>query len=156
MEATESAAWAEIKSLGLSVPLHWAGSIYTPEESSAPRIIIGPQYPARLDVALALPPPERRGVILGLAASGQISSAVRSECGYVEPDDFSGPTWHGEGCWLAQPVALYNPDQRLAAYLPPGRYRLKVTVACAGGKGDEGYYTLVSPESWEGLELKRC
>lgn len=159
VEAPGSWAWGEIKSRGLPVPLHWVGLPYTPEESSAPRIIIGPQHPAHLDVALALPPPERRGVLPSLEnASGQISSVavVLNERGYFERDDFSGPVWHGEGCWLAQPVALYNPDQRLAAYLPPGRYGLKVTVGCVGGEGDERYYTLVSPESWQGLQLKPC
>ena len=157
VEAAESWAWAEIESRGLLVPLHWGGEPYTPEESTAPRIPIQPQYPApRLDVAFALPPPERLGVITGLASSGQVSSIILNENGYSERDTLRDGTGDGKGCWLAQPVALYNPDQRSASYLPPGSYEVKVTVGCSSGEGDERYYTLVSPASWEDLDLKPC
>lgn len=153
VEALDCRAWVEVLAPRRSLPLHWAGTQLSPDEATAPRLTINPQKPARLDVAFALPTP-------GLAArhlpyqnsvmSGQVP-VVRfpSEVGRI-----GAASWDGKGCWLAQPAALYNPDPRLDAYLLPGEYRIKIAVECRGGEGDEGEFILVSPQSWEGLQLR--
>ena len=64
-----------------------------------------------------------------------------------------GPLWNGEGCWLAQPLALDNPDHRLEAYLKPGSYNVEVSVGCENGQGDSQVFSLSSPPSWTGLTL---
>jgi len=62
-------------------------------------------------------------------------------------------TWSGEGCWLAQPLALYNPTPKLESYLPPGEYRINVRVGCEAGIGDNREFILRSPILWEKLAL---
>ncbi|MBI4298633.1 MAG: hypothetical protein HY666_02620 [Chloroflexi bacterium] len=86
-------------------------------------------------------------------AGGDISGSGNVVVG--ERGSIPGLPWSGEGCWLAQPVALYDPDPRLDAYRLPGEYRIKVTVECASGEGDSQEFILVSPDSWEGLQLRR-
>ena len=113
--------WARVEVLpsGPSLSLHWAGRLYSPEESSAQRIPIFPKEPVRLDIAFALPPPAAvlsPSVSKGAAMSGQVT--VMRFGGDVR--HVSKRRWSGEGCWLAQPVALYNPDSRLESYMKPG------------------------------------
>ena len=145
-------AWGEIDSRDLVVPLHWAGTAITPEETNAPSVTFYPSKPAaRLDIAFTFPPRDLEGIVVsdtGMNFSGQI---LESSGFTIHTPD---PSSEVQGCWLAQPVALYNPHPGLAAYLPPGKYDLRVIVECDDGEGDERYYTLVSPDSWEGLELK--
>ena len=64
------------------------------------------------------------------------------------------PIWNGEGCWLAQTVALYELDPGLESYLSLGEYRIVVTIGCDKGQGDSGTYMITSPTSWEGLHIK--
>lgn len=64
-----------------------------------------------------------------------------------------GTLWSGEGCWLAQPLALDSPDPSLDAYLKPGEYRIKIEVGCEGGEGDNAEFFLKSPMSWKDLAL---
>ena len=117
VEAVDCWAWAVVLSpLGPSFPLHWAGTAYSPDEASAPRITINPKKPARLDVAVAVPPPGRKPGVSPpeyVHTSGQITAI-----GYdldrrvqIVPNSSS----YGRGCWLGDPVALYKPDPRLKA-----------------------------------------
>ena len=156
VEAVDCWAWADVLSpLGPSFPLHWAGTAYSPDEASAPRTTINPREPARLDVAVALPPPGRKRKLSSpeyVNASGQIT-AMGFDLGRRLPI-VPNSSWYGEGCWLGHPVALYNPDPRLKAYLSPGEYRIKITVGCSDGEGEDQEFILVSPFSWEGLQLR--
>lgn len=144
VEAKGCWALAQVLPAGPTFPLHWAGMPYTTEESTSARIIIRQERAARLDVALALPPPGRAiDVPPNALLSGRISVIV------------SGPNelcpWHGEGCWLAQPLALDSPDPRLEAYLKPGKHKIKISVGCENGEGDSREFMLNSPTSWERL-----
>lgn len=147
--------WARVEDLlsGPSLPLHWAGVEYSPHESSAQRIIISPGEPARLDIAFALPPPRAEVnplVSKGAIMSGQVTvMSPGGDARYV-----SEPRGNGEGCWLAQSAALYNPDPRLKAHRQPGDHRIRVTVGCRDGTGDSQQFILDSPMSWEGLQLR--
>jgi len=146
------------------VPPHWAGAPYGPQEHEASLTRITPGMPARLDVAFALPPPgqERAGIERAIT-SGQISMSVTSFDREKAESSWGIPSRQRQepqrpkrpGCWLAQPVALYNPDRRLPAYLSPGGYRVRVEVGCSGGEGDGAEFVLSSPQSWEGLALRR-
>ena len=147
VEATECWAWAEVQTKGLKVPLHWAGTPVTAAETDAPRISINKRKPARLDVAFAMAAP--RKVQLSnrpVATSGDI---------VTYPRDPRKIVWNGEGCWLAQPAALYNPGPGWESYLPPGDHRVSVTIGGVKSKGDiTANYIITSPFSWEGLDFK--
>jgi len=147
VEARDCWAWVDVLPRGLSLPLHWSGTPYTAEEASAPRVIINPAKPVRLDVAVALPTPGKAVAHYPDAiVSGEIA-ALFSSSRYGEP------AWNGEGCWLAQPLALYNPAPNLESYLPPDEYRIKVRVGCDSGEGDSREFILRSPISWKELAL---
>ena len=128
-----------------SLPLHWRGIVFVSEQTNASQIVIPPEKAANLNVAVAFP--SRKVIELYPQAE---------PCPEV-PAFFIGstgqPPWHGEGCWLAQPSALNNPDPRLEAYLIPGEYNIKVSVGCEDGKGDSREFILRSPASWEELTL---
>lgn len=63
--------------------------------------------------------------------------------------------WDGRGCWIAQPLALTQPDQRMRAFLPPGEYQVRIKVyRQADTLAFEEVYLLTSPESPEGLALR--
>ena len=145
IEAKGCWGWVKVLPSGPSLPLHWRGTPFTGEQTNASRIIIRPDKSANLDVAVALP--TRKTVEMSLQAE---------PCPEV-PAFFTGSTpqlpWHGEGCWLAQPSTLENPDPRSEAYLTPGEYNINVSVGCEGGKGDSRDFILHSPVSWEGLAL---
>jgi hypothetical protein len=130
---------------GLSLPLHWRGTGFKAEQTALARIIVQPQKAANLDVAVSLPCP------------GVVEMPSKAEPCPEVPAFFVGstpqPPWHGEGCWLAQPTALDNPDPRSEAYLSPGPHNIRISVGCEGGKGDVREFVLRSPVSWEGLTL---
>ncbi len=147
VEARDCWAWVDILLRGLSLPLHWSGTPYTAEEASAPRVIINPAKPVRLDVVVALPAPgEAVGNFPNAMVSGEVASSLPSS-------RYGKQTWNGAGCWLAQPLALYNPAPNLESYLPPGEYRIKVRVGCDSGEEDSREFILRSPISWEELTL---
>ncbi len=152
VDAVDCEAWCALPLRGLSFPLHWAGTQYTPEEFGAPCIVIRPDKPARLDVAFALPAPglpNAPSVTERTLTSGQVVGMWSGgEAKYV-PD----LAWTGQGCWIGEPRSLYNPDPRAAAYCTPGRYRIRITVRCAGGEGDSAEYDIESPMSWQNLRL---
>lgn len=145
IEAKGCWGWVKVLPSGPSLPLHWRGTVFTAEQTNTSRIIILPDTVANLNVAVALP--SRKIIEMSLQAE---------PCPEV-PVFFTGstqqPPWHGEGCWLAQPSALNNPDPRLEAYLTPGVYNISVSVGCEGGKGDSREFILYSPASWEELAL---
>ena len=146
VEARDCWAWVDVLSSGQSFPLHWAGTPFTAEESTAAHISISPAGPARLDVVAALPPPGRTPVPFPDAIPiGEVAMFLRGS---------GEPAWNGEGCWLAQPVALYNPRPRLPSYLAPGKHRIRVRVGCGSAEMDRCDYVVASPTSWEGLKLK--
>ncbi len=147
VEARGCWAWVKVMPQGPSFPLHWAGTPITAEEASSPRVIINPSKPARLDVAIALPPPSK-------ALSNFEHAKVCGEVPmYVPSSRYGKQTWNGEGCWLAQPLALYNAAPELESFLPPGNYQIKVKVGCDTGEGDSIEFILQSPTSWEELRL---
>lgn len=152
VEAAGCEAWVQAAPSGFSAPLHWAGLLYTPEESTTPPMTIRPERAARLDVAFALPPPEKE--VLESASAGALISGQVAAIRFGEKERYMpGGLWNGEGCWLAVPVALYNPDLRQEAYIKPGVYRIAINVYCPGGEGDSQEFVLLSPDSWEGLQL---
>jgi hypothetical protein len=145
-EAIDCWAWVDVIPSGPSFPLHWAGTPFTAEESTAAHIAISPARPARLDVAAALPPPGRApGPLPDAIPIGEVAMFLQGS---------GEPLWNGQGCWLAQPVALYNPRPRLASYLAPGKYKVRVRVGCGSTEMDISDYVIVSPTSWEGLKLE--
>jgi hypothetical protein len=146
-EANECWAWADLVKPRVSLPLHYAGTDGGAAEGGAPRIRVNRKKPARLDLAFALPPPDRppSGIVSEVTViSGVPMFIYRQEA----------PMWKGRGCWLAQPLAMENPDLRLEAYLPPGEYRVTVTVGCENGTEESREYMLVSPESWQDLGIR--
>jgi len=72
---------------------------------------------------------------------------------YIPSSRYGEQTWNGTGCWLAQPLALYNPAPELESFLSPGKYKIKVRVGCDTGEGDSREFILQSPISWEELRL---
>lgn len=147
VEARDCWAWVDVLPQGPSLPLHWAGTPYTAEEASSPRTNISPSKAARLDVAVALPPPsEAPSNIEPTQVCGEVPM-------YVPSSRYGEQTWYGEGCWLAQPLALYNPSPGLESFLLPSKYKINVRVGCDKGEGDNREFILQSPISWEGLEL---
>ena len=144
VEARDCWAWADVDERDLTVPLHWAGTEITAAESHAPRIAINSAKPARLDIAVALPPP------------GQTPSGLTKISGDVvmfvqQPRE---PKLNTQGCWLAQPVALYKPNPGLESYLPPGEYHIAIRVGCEGGMGDTGNFIITSPHVWKDLAIR--
>jgi hypothetical protein len=144
LEAKECWAWVDVIPTGPSLPLHWVGTPYTSEETTTARIMIRPEKPARLDVAVSIPPTNR-------ASADLYRDAL--PCGDVAIFLPGGHPWNGEGCWLAQPLALDNPDLRLEAYLVPGDYKLRIQVGCDNGEGDSKEFILHSTSSWENLAI---
>jgi len=59
-----------------------------------------------------------------------------------------------KGCWISTAYAL-NQEQpsKNQFYLPPGVYKVKVTVNCESGGGDEGEYKITSPKDWNELKI---
>lgn len=146
-EARDCWAWVKVMPQGPSLPLHWAGTPCTAEEASSPRVIINPSKPARLDVAVALPP---SGKALSNFEHAKVCGEVPM---YIPISRYGEQTWNGEGCWLAQPLALYNPAPELESFLLPGEYRIEVRVGCEVGEGDSREFILRSPISWEEFAL---
>jgi len=147
MEVKDCWAWVDVLPNGHSFPLHWLGTPFTAEETSAPRVIINSKKSAGLIVAFALPPYGRAANYFKHAnVSGEVPM-------YVPSSRLEEQIWNGEGCWLAQPLALYNPTPKLEAFLSPGEYRINVRVGCDTGEGDNREFILQSPMSWEELGL---
>ncbi len=146
VEATDCSAWVEVLDRGLVLPLHFAGTQETASEADAPKIAISRLKPARLEIAFTLPPPGQSptGPLPDVKTSGDVPMYL--------PGPWI-PPWNGEGCWLAQPLALHSPSPSLESFLPPGEYRIHVTVTCPGGVTAAGAFTLVSPTSWDGLQI---
>ena len=57
------------------------------------------------------------------------------------------------GCWIAMQIALSGALVKNQAYLLPGEYKVKIEVKCENGKGDKKYFKIISPESWDGLNI---
>jgi len=149
VEATECWAWADVQTKGLTVPLHWAGTPITAAETDPPRISINKRKPARLDVAFAMATPNKE----------QLSNRPVTTSGdiVIYPREPRKKVWNGEGCWLAQPAALYNPDPGWESYLLPGDHLVRITVGCLNGQEDiTGNYVIISTSSWEGLDIKQA
>jgi hypothetical protein len=146
IEAKGCWGWVRVLPSEPSLPLHWRESSFKEEQTQASRIFIRPESAAELDVAFALPYrrvaeiPERRYPCQEVPVFVEGSTQLR-------------PQWRGEGCWLARPSALENPDPRLEAYLSPGQYRIEVTTGCENGKGDSREFTLESATSWHELVI---
>ena len=58
-----------------------------------------------------------------------------------------------KGGWLAVPLALSAPKKAQQFHLPPGEYRLEVTVLCENGKVDTKQFKITSPQDWIGLDV---
>lgn len=86
-------------------------------------------------------------------ASGQIAQIGVGQAPSISLDTVSQPRWDGRGCWLAQPLALYNPMVELEAYMPPGKYAIEVIVRWLGNGLMDHEFILTSGESWTGLDL---
>jgi hypothetical protein len=148
VEASGCQGWIKLFSTGKSFPLQWVGLRFTSEEFNAPQVTINPAMPAHLYIAVALQSPGQEVV------SRPDARIVGEVASYFAGSRGGEALWDGKGCWLAQPLALDNPDPRLESYLPPGDYRIRVTVECEGGEGDSAEFILTSPISWEGLALR--
>ena len=95
----------------------------------------------------------------GVDYSGQTTGAEPVEIGHelrrldvaftAGPPEFPSQP----GAWIAMPLALVMPAKTGQAFLPPGEYTIKLTVACENGKGSSSKFTLVSPPNWEGLSM---
>jgi hypothetical protein len=147
IEAKDCWAWVEVLGRGISFPLHFRGTDVTAAETDAPRINISPEKPALLDVMVALPPPGR------IPASRPKNSITSGDVAMYVTGYFA-PPWNGQGCWLAQPLALYNPQPDLESFLLPGKYKLELKVGCANGPTIVAKYVIRSPMSWEDLDIK--
>lgn len=145
IEAKGCWGWVKVLPSGPSLPLHGGGTAFTAEQTNTSRIIIRPEKAANLNVAVAMP--SRKVIEMSLQAE------PCREVPVFFTSSTQQPPWHGEGCWLAQPSALDNPDPRLEAYLTPGVYNINVSVGCEDGEGDSREFILQSPDSWEGLAL---
>jgi hypothetical protein len=148
IEAKDCCAWVEVLGRGISLPLHFRGTEIIAAETDASRINISSKKPVSLDVAVALPPPER------IPASRPKNAITSGDVAMYVTGHLAHP-WNGEGCWLAQPLALYNPQPDLESFLTPGKYQLEVKVACANGSTILAKYTITSPKSWEDLDIKQ-
>jgi hypothetical protein len=154
-DAMNCSAWVTMLTPpGRSLPLHWAGMPMTPGRSEVPHFDISPTIPARLDVAFALPPPGGPEAKYEPAAnsSGLIAMVVWP---FGEArGSFGQELWRGEGCWLAQPEALFNPHPRSEGYLAPGEHRIRVRIRYSNRGEWSGDFLLVSPQRWDALQLR--
>ncbi|NJD55399.1 MAG: hypothetical protein FIA94_03225 [Nitrospirae bacterium] len=57
------------------------------------------------------------------------------------------------GSWLAIPFALSGRLNRNQAYLPPGKYKVKIEISCENGKRNVKTLWITSPEQWQDLEV---
>jgi len=145
VEVLNCSAWVYIFERNLHLPLHFAGTPITASEAEAPRVIINPLKPARLDIAFA-----------PLSAKDKLKhSNITLTSGDVVrfPPVEQLKKGDMQGCWIAQPLALYNPQPGLEAFLKPGDYRLRVQVNCANGEGAKAEYTLMSPKWGDALKI---
>jgi hypothetical protein len=146
VEAKGCWGWVKVLPSGPSIPLHWRETPFEEEQTQASRIFIRTESAAELDIAFALPPERVTGI-----------SERRYPCQevpvFLQRMTQLRPQWRGEGCWLARPSAMENPDPRLEAFLPPGQYRIEVTTGCDNGKGDSREFILKSPSSWNELVI---
>jgi hypothetical protein len=144
IEAKGCWGWVKVLPSGPSMPLHWRETPFEEEQTQASRIFIRTESAGELDIAFALPPDRVTGI-----------SERRYPCKevpvFLQRMTQLRPQWRGEGCWLARPSAMENPDPRLEAFLSPGQYRIEVTTGCENGKGDSRKFTLESPSSWREL-----
>jgi len=58
------------------------------------------------------------------------------------------------GCWIAIPFTLSGDIGRNQAYLPPGEYEAEIDVKCENGKGHKANFKIISPTSWDKLEME--
>lgn len=141
LEARECLALVKVLPSGPEMPLHWARVPVS--EYGMLRIPINPNLPEYLQLAVTVP--------VGRVPADVFPNAVRrwEVAAYI-----GGPPWDGEGCWLADPVALDFLDPGKESFLPPGEHHIKIRVGCPGMEGDTAEYIIVSPRYWEGLEVK--
>lgn len=145
-EAKGCWGWVKVLPSGPSLPLHWRETPFEEEQTEGSRIFIPPKRAAVLDLAFAIPYPQVKQVI-------QDAEPCQVVPTFIPGATRGSPPWHGEGCWLARPSALQNPDPRLEAYLAPGQYRIEVTVGSERRNGDSHEFTLSSPAVWSELRI---
>jgi hypothetical protein len=146
VEAKGCWGWVKVLPSGPTMPLHWRNSPFEEEQTEPSRIFIKPEAAAVLDVAFSVPLPATRTAL-------QDAGPCREVPVYFQGSTRGPIPWAGQGCWLARPSALENPDPGLEAYLPPGKYSIEVGVGSGSGQGDVRRFILSSPESWEALDL---
>ena len=57
------------------------------------------------------------------------------------------------GSWLAISFALSGRIDRNQAYLPPGKYKVKIEISCENGRRISKTLLITSPEQWQELEV---
>lgn len=101
-----------------------------------------------VDVAPTPPPPSEQPNISGsLIPSSGAGDIIRAKI----QETIKAPS---KGSWIAIPIALSVPNEANQAYLPPGDYKVEISVKCEKGIGDTKIFTIKSPENWNELDIE--
>lgn len=162
-EETAHRSWGVLKILApeealgkypRDLKLHWVDAPYGLEMDSAHPVDIQVGVHKLLDVVFSQPsedsiisklPEPKFGKTL---TSGPLSVIV----GGTESAKWEQPV-PGEGCWIADNIALVNPSVTVPGYMPPERYVVEVMVGCDNGQGDTKCFEIISPLNWLDLEM---
>ena len=69
----------------------------------------------------------------------------------VFTDQRQGP----KGSWASMPLALSGNLGINQAYFTPGEYEVEIKVTCENGKGDKARFKIISPDTWDKLDMDR-
>lgn len=158
----------EGKNLDSEHTLHWADVDYSLKTNEPEPIDIGSE-PRRLDVVFTPkhklkieegyfrlpvdvsptpPPPSEQPNISGnLIPSSGAGDIIRAKF----QGTIKAPS---KGSWIAIPIALSVPNEANQAYLPPGNYKVEISVKCENGVGDTKIFNIKSPENWNELDIE--
>lgn len=155
----------EAKNLDSKHNLHWADVDYSLKTNEPETIDIGselrrfdvvltPKHEFKIekelpvDVAPTPPPPSEQQNISGsLIPSSDTGDTIRAKI----QETIEAPS---KGSWIAIPIALSVPSEANQAYLPPGNYKVEISVKCENGVGDTKIFAIKSPENWNELDIE--
>lgn len=137
----------EAKNLDNEHNLHWADVDYSLKTNEPETIDIGSE-PRRFDVAFT--PKHEFKIDEELPANAGPTSPT-------PPPPLISEKFQetpSKGSWIAIPIALSVPSEANQAYLPPGNYKVEISVKCENGLGDTKIFNIKSPENWNELDIE--
>lgn len=144
---------AMLAKLPRALKLHWAGTAFGKEDQIAEVVDIPRGGSHRLDILFAPLPEHYAGS--DTTSGVVVSITVGPDTGFLA-EGASTSQMIVEGCLIATPPALRNPDMSNQAYLPPGRYTGLAWVTCDNLLGEMPTLLLeiISPRVGEQLVVR--